>query len=59
MRILISDATYKERLLGFGVDEMPVLDINNIDSRGQSTQNTDGRNSSSRETHDVGIELGM
>lgn len=38
---------------------MPVLDINDINSRGQSAQNTDRRNSSSRETHDVGIELRM
>lgn len=54
LKSIISDGTYEERFLGLGVDEVPVLDINDINSRGQSAEDTDCRDSSSRETHDVG-----
>lgn len=54
LKSIISDGTYEERFLGIGVDEVPVLDIDDINSRGQPAEDTDCRDSSSRETHDAG-----
>lgn len=38
---------------------MPVFDINDINSSSQSTENTDCRDGSSRETHDVVLWLDL
>lgn len=38
---------------------MSVFDINDINSCGQSTEDTDRRDGSGRETHDVGVLLDL